>query len=97
MKIWGRAKAGWTCGACGEPFETDAWVCFITLPHLRPKRRCVDCADEPVPPLEPPPRLEYPAVTFVDDDGLERPVASMRSIRELAGAMVDFKRKAAND
>jgi hypothetical protein len=95
MKTWQMAVRSLTCGSCRQEIPVNSLVCAWTLPGLsRPKWRCPACADTPAPLTVPtaPSRL---TLTFIDEDGIERPRPSpMVALQQMTA---DWKRRASGD
>lgn len=90
MRTWKRAEYQRRCGHCGGAIYREQPYLELTSEHwTTPKRRCRDCAGEPVPKDLPPlpiatPRQPLPLTRFSADS---LPLDFKK----------DFKKKAANE
>ena len=83
MRTWERSVIGFMCGNCAAMLPAGAPVLRLMMPNIKHvKVRCAECAGEPVPAdlLALAARAARAAVrlTYVDDDGIERPIAQGR-------------------
>ena len=80
MRTWERSVIGFMCGNCAAMLPAGAPVLRLMMPNIKHvKVRCADCAGEPVP-VDLPAQAARAAVTltYVDDDGIERPIEQGR-------------------
>lgn len=84
MRTWSPSPFSFACGNCAAILAPGSPVLQLFVPGLKhAKLRCAQCAGEPVPE-DLPDQVSSPqagplTLTFVDDDGIERPVKPMRS------------------
>jgi hypothetical protein len=101
MKTWMRSAAGFLCGHCGEVLPPGSPVLRLSFHRVRRvKLRCEACADEPVPTDLSSMATRTPLVlTYVDDDGIERPIPPVKPMTKLGSAapQFDWKQKASGD
>lgn len=88
MRSWARARFEELCGYCRKPIYVGHPMQRITLASIsRERRRCLECAEGPVPP-------GLPADPIVEHQTTKR----MVPVRALAGLTgFDWKRKASGD
>lgn len=85
MRVWKRATALDICGSCANYIHAGDPLLLIHLPNVEtPRHRCQTCAGEPVP-ADLDTRVSNPlpplVLTFTDEDGIDRPVKPMTSMK----------------
>ncbi len=61
MRTWDRGRQTMLCGSCGAQIRKGEPFVWVTIPTVEDrKRRCRDCAGEPVPDPFPEPIVSAP-------------------------------------